>query len=92
MKYHYMCFILLEKFNDILKTAVRPTAVVDAVDQKLTIDQGTTATIRCSVTGEPQPTVTWSKSRGELTERHRVSHTASEVTSIIYIFSHKILG
>ena len=72
-----MCFILLEKFNDILKTAVRPTAVVDAVDQKLTIDQGTTATIRCSVTGEPQPTVTWSKSRGELTERHRVSHTAS---------------
>nr|XP_022341960.1 basement membrane-specific heparan sulfate proteoglycan core protein-like isoform X4 [Crassostrea virginica] len=53
--------------------AVRPTAVVDAVDQKLTIDQGTTATIRCSVTGEPQPTVTWSKSRGELTERHRVT-------------------
>lgn len=58
--------------TDKFLTAVRPTAVVDAVDQKLTIDQGTTATIRCEVTGTPQPTVTWSKSRGDLTERHRV--------------------
>ncbi|XP_034337833.2 basement membrane-specific heparan sulfate proteoglycan core protein isoform X5 [Magallana gigas] len=53
--------------------AVRPTAVIDAPDQKLTIDQGTTATIRCEVTGTPQPTITWSKSRGDLTDRHRVT-------------------
>ncbi|XP_056009495.1 basement membrane-specific heparan sulfate proteoglycan core protein-like isoform X3 [Ostrea edulis] len=53
--------------------AVRPTATIDVPSQRLNVDQGSTATIRCVVTGEPQPTVTWSKSRGVLTDRHRVT-------------------
>ncbi|XP_061163155.1 basement membrane-specific heparan sulfate proteoglycan core protein-like [Saccostrea echinata] len=52
---------------------VRPTAEVNVPENRLTVDQGSTATIRCEVTGTPQPTITWSKSREELTSRHRVS-------------------
>ncbi|XP_076086554.1 basement membrane-specific heparan sulfate proteoglycan core protein-like isoform X4 [Mytilus galloprovincialis] len=56
-----------------------PTATV--TPDRTTIAQGTTGTIRCSVTGTPQPKITWSKSRGELTSRHQVVGEMLRITN-----------
>ncbi|XP_069115040.1 basement membrane-specific heparan sulfate proteoglycan core protein-like isoform X2 [Argopecten irradians] len=48
-----------------------PTAIMEP--SRLTVAMGTTGTLRCSVTGKPQPTITWTKSREELTSRHQVN-------------------
>ncbi|VDI13303.1 heparan sulfate proteoglycan 2 (perlecan) [Mytilus galloprovincialis] len=56
-----------------------PTATV--TPDRTTITQGTTGTIRCSVTGTPQPTITWSKSREQLTTRHQVVGEMLRITN-----------
>ncbi|XP_063409056.1 basement membrane-specific heparan sulfate proteoglycan core protein-like [Mytilus trossulus] len=48
---------------------------------RTTISEGTNGTIRCNVTGTPQPKITWSKSRGELTERHQVFRETLIITN-----------
>ncbi|XP_060073482.1 basement membrane-specific heparan sulfate proteoglycan core protein-like [Ylistrum balloti] len=48
-----------------------PTATMEP--SRLTVAMGTTGTLRCAVTGKPQPTITWSKSREELSSRHQVN-------------------
>ena len=56
-----------------------PTAKV--TPERTTIAQGTTGTLRCSVTGSPPPKIVWSKSRGELTARHQVIGETLRITS-----------
>ncbi|XP_021372607.1 basement membrane-specific heparan sulfate proteoglycan core protein-like isoform X2 [Mizuhopecten yessoensis] len=48
-----------------------PTATIEP--SRLTVAMGTTGTIRCAITGKPQPTITWSKSREELSSRHQAN-------------------
>ncbi|BFZ23346.1 hypothetical protein BsWGS_26385 [Bradybaena similaris] len=48
-----------------------PTARIDP--ERQIIGSGTTGTLRCLVTGEPRPTVTWSRSNGQLSSNHQVS-------------------
>ena len=47
-----------------------PTASVH--QDRMTITQGTTGTLRCDVTGVPSPTIIWSKVRAELGPNHQV--------------------
>ena len=49
---------------------VAPTATVDP--ERQVIGTGTTASMRCVVTGTPQPTVRWSRSGGDLPQNHQV--------------------
>ena len=48
-----------------------PTVTVDP--ERQTISQGQTGSVRCVVTGNPTPSVRWSKVNGELSNRHQVS-------------------
>lgn len=59
---------------------VRPTARIEP-EGLITIGQKTTGTLRCIVTGEPIPTITWSKARGELSSNHQVSFILNNLAS-----------
>ena len=49
---------------------VAPTVRID--EQRVTIAEGQSGSLRCEVTGSPQPTITWSKVGGELDDNFRV--------------------
>ncbi|KAK3104524.1 hypothetical protein FSP39_004009 [Pinctada imbricata] len=57
----------------------RPT--VKITPDRITIPQGTTGSIRCEVTGEPQPTIRWTKSRADLSPRHQVNGATLRITN-----------
>ncbi|KAK2193775.1 hypothetical protein NP493_5g02050 [Ridgeia piscesae] len=59
-------------------TSVRPSVKMDK--ERQTVSQGSTATIRCEVTGSPTPAITWSKSRGELGPNHQVDNNILRIT------------
>ncbi|XP_041377591.1 basement membrane-specific heparan sulfate proteoglycan core protein-like isoform X3 [Gigantopelta aegis] len=48
-----------------------PTVTVDPHMQ--VVAQGSTGSIRCIVSGEPKPTITWSRGRGELSSNHQIT-------------------
>ncbi|KAK6966048.1 basement membrane-specific heparan sulfate proteoglycan core protein, partial [Biomphalaria glabrata] len=50
---------------------VKPTSRIEPAEG-LTIGSGTTGTLRCIVTGEPAPTIVWTRSRGPLSSNHQV--------------------
>ena len=62
-----------------------PTASIQ--QDRLTITQGTTGTLRCDVTGKPAPTITWTKVRAELGPNHQVypQYTNCFILSCVYI-------
>ena len=45
-------------------------------------EEGQNITIACSATGQPQPTVTWSKAIGDLPDRAVVSTTALKISNV----------
>jgi dystroglycan 1 len=49
---------------------IAPTATI--AEERQTVATGTSASIRCEVTGTPQPVITWSKAGGELGPNHRI--------------------
>ncbi|KAH3720982.1 hypothetical protein DPMN_063894 [Dreissena polymorpha] len=55
---------------NVKQTTVAPTVTMEP--EKITIPMGTTGTLRCVTTGTPQPTLTWSKSREQLSPNHQV--------------------
>lgn len=57
--------------NYCLFAGERPSATIDPDRQE--VAEGHTGTLRCVVTGEPKPTVTWARARGELSANHQVS-------------------
>ncbi|KAL3861185.1 hypothetical protein ACJMK2_007245 [Sinanodonta woodiana] len=56
----------------------RPTVRVEP--EKITVPMGTTGTLRCIVTGVPTPTVTWLKSRQELSTNHQIDGEILRIT------------
>jgi len=68
-----VCLSLCLCDRDVLLSGVRPSVKMDK--ERQTVSQGSTATIRCEVTGSPTPAITWSKSRGELGPNHQVMIT-----------------
>lgn len=51
-------------------TAEAPRVTMDPDRQS--VNEGTSGTIRCLVTGQPAPVITWSRARGSLGRNHQV--------------------
>lgn len=51
-----------------LDTSVLPTALVAPAKQ--TVDEGLSTFLSCQVTGDPYPSIQWSKVGGTLTDNH----------------------
>ena len=49
-------------------TSVAPTAIVIPAQQ--TVDEGASTFLSCQVTGDPLPTIQWSKIGGNVTDNH----------------------
>ncbi|XP_064610527.1 LOW QUALITY PROTEIN: basement membrane-specific heparan sulfate proteoglycan core protein-like [Liolophura sinensis] len=56
----------------------RPSATIDPDRQE--VAEGHTGTLRCIVTGEPKPTVTWARARGDLSPNHQVDGEILRIT------------
>ncbi|XP_078373536.1 basement membrane-specific heparan sulfate proteoglycan core protein-like [Oculina patagonica] len=52
-------------------TSVRPTAVVSPANQ--TVDEGASALLSCQVSGDPYPSIQWTRVGEELTDNHVVT-------------------
>ncbi|XP_052285983.1 basement membrane-specific heparan sulfate proteoglycan core protein-like isoform X3 [Dreissena polymorpha] len=63
---------------NVKQTTVAPTVTMEP--EKITIPMGTTGTLRCVATGTPQPTLTWSKSREQLSPNHQVTGNILRIT------------
>ena len=50
---------------------VAPTAAI--APERQTVTQGRTATITCTTTGTPPPSVTWRRIGGDLSDNHRIT-------------------
>ncbi|XP_060586623.1 basement membrane-specific heparan sulfate proteoglycan core protein-like isoform X4 [Ruditapes philippinarum] len=57
---------------------VPPTVSLE--QEKITIPMGTTGTLRCTVTGKPEPKITWLKSREDLSSNHQVNGNVLRIT------------
>jgi hypothetical protein len=61
---------------------VPPTVRIEPETQ--TISQGTVGELRCTATGDPTPTVRWSKLNEELGSNIQVSHHAVLLFSLLF--------
>lgn len=67
VKKYLSLFTLQKMFFPVVEV---PTVRVDP--ERQTVGTGQTTTIRCIVTGNPQPVITWSKQSGELDDNFQV--------------------
>ncbi|XP_052760298.1 basement membrane-specific heparan sulfate proteoglycan core protein-like isoform X2 [Mya arenaria] len=63
---------------DVSPSVIAPTVKVEP--EKVTIPMGTTGTLTCKATGNPQPTITWLKSREDLSSNHVVTGNTLRIT------------
>ena len=56
-----------------------PTAHIEP--HQVTVAEGSSQVLTCIVSGEPTPTVEWSRRSGELTTNHRISGTRLTILS-----------
>ena len=77
---NYFCKYVTKSVHIYLSvhTAEPPTAVIEP--ERQTVTQDTTATLTCSVTGLPPPSIRWSRSGGELGRNHRVQGNILRIT------------
>ncbi|XP_076452135.1 basement membrane-specific heparan sulfate proteoglycan core protein-like isoform X4 [Babylonia areolata] len=56
----------------------RPTVRIEP--ERQTVSQGSTGTLRCIATGNPRPTIRWSRARAELTANHNIQGDILRIT------------